>query len=290
MRFHPILTGLCCLLAGTSAFGGGRFDFPQISAEVNLRPEEVESIFLPAGNSGRLLSAREAQPLFNALPRDFSRGCHDMLPDYGPEAEVRATWAWSVRLLHAEKGGFGQSALLALRCTGHVPGIADTYSDERLAVLLSGQKTVLKLLALDKDCLNCEDLYHFEFVQRFQAENDYFAELTMAYTTENPFCDGGDIGKGARFVLVAIPSGAVALTFDKETYFNNHDDEDGDTETVCKSVVTYEREGASLLGVKARMACTENGKQNPPITVTQYRWNGAKGRFERNAAASTQNP
>lgn len=290
MRFHPILAGLCCLLAGTYAFGGGRFDLPQISTEVNLRPEEVQPIFMQGGNGARLLSAREAQPLISAFPADFRNGCREMVPDYGPEAEVKTSWAWSVRVLHAESGAFGQSAVLALRCTGHVPGIADTYSDERLAVLLSGQKTVLKLLALDKDCLNCEDLYHFEFVQRFQTENGYFAELTMAYTSQNPCCDGGDLGKGARFLLVAIPLGAAALTFDKETYFYNHDDEDGDTVTVCKSVVTYEREGASLLGVKTRMACTDNGEPEAPIPVTQYRWNGAKGRFERNEAASTKNP
>jgi hypothetical protein len=287
MRICVILAGLYCLLAGTPAFGGNRLDLPQVSAEVNLPLGQVESVFeMQPNKTGEALPARETYVLISSLPADFRNGCSDMTLDYGPQAAAQTTWAWSVRVLHAESGKFGQSALLAFRCTAHVPDV--TYSDERRAILLNGQKTTLKLLALDKDCDNCSDLYHFEFVQRFNTENGYFAELRLEHTTENPCCDGGDTDKGARFLLVTIPLEAVALSFDKETYFYNHDDQDGDTETECKSVVTYDREAGNLLGVNTQTSCTENGKPKPPVMVTRYRWDRTKERFESSAAASSQ--
>ena len=287
MRVYAILAGVCYLLAGTPALGSNRLNLPQISAEVNLTLGQVQAIFeMQPDKGGLLLAARETQILINSLPADFRAGCHDMVQDFGLQAAAQTTWAWSVTLLHTENGRSGQSALLAFRCTAHVPDV--TYSDERLALLLNGQKTVLKLLALDNDCTNCSDLYHLKFVQRFNAENGYFAELRLEHTTENPCCDGGDTDSGARLLLIAIPSGSVALSFDKETHFYNHDDQDGDTETECKSVVTYERESSSLLGVNTQTACTENGKPKPPVSVMRYRWDRAKERFEGSATTSSK--
>ena len=286
VRFHHILLGLGFLCAGTSAFAGDRLDLPQIAAEVDLPLGEIQSIFnLEVDENAQLLPARETQLLIDSLPEEFRDGCRQMVVDFGPQAASTTAWAWSVRRLHVESGKFGQSALLAFRCTVHVPDV--TYVDERLAILLNGAKTVLKLLALDKDCTNCTDLYQFRFSQRFDAESGYFAELNVDHTTQHPCCDGGDVENGTRFLLIAVPSGSITVSFDKETSFYNHDDEDGDTQTECRSSVAYERNGPTLQGLTTKTACRENGKFKPPVTIDHYLWDRNKEAFIKNESASS---
>jgi hypothetical protein len=79
--------------------------------------------------------------------------------------------------------------------------------------------------------------------------------------------------------MVAIPSAAVALTFDEETYSYSHDDENGDSETQYNSVVTYERNGDSLQGVASKTSCKENREVRRPTTVDHDLWNRSKEVF-----------
>lgn len=278
MRIYYVLIGACLVSTCTPAYGGSRLNLPQVSAEITLSPEEVRPIFEPhGGNEDRVLDGHFASYVIGSLPADLRNGCHDMVPDFGPAAAANTSWNWSVRLLHTE-GDKEQSALLALRCTVHVPDI--TFYDERLAALSNGKTIVLKLLPLEKDCTNCADVYHLKFVQRFDADNGYFAELRVEHTTENPCCDGGDIESGERLLLIALPSGVSVLALDAEEYRYSNDDADGDTETRCKAAVTYERDSAAKLrALAAETSCTENGKFAPSSKVTRYRWDRAKGRF-----------
>src|SRR5262249_6631990 len=191
MRASHTLLGLYLLLAGAPVFGGSRLNLPQVSAEVKLNPREVQSIFdLQADRNARALPGKLTQLIMDSLPASFLRGCQDMVVDFGPTAIPKTTWAWSGRVLHTEIDKSVQSALLALRCTVHVPDV--TYFDERFALLLNnGQESVLKLVALDKDCTDCTSLYHLEFRQRFGTDNGDLAELTVEHTTDHPCCDGG---------------------------------------------------------------------------------------------------
>ncbi len=75
------------------------------------------------------------------------------------------------------------------------------------------------------------------------------------------------------------------LAFEKETDDYNHDDENGDSQTVCKSVVSYERDSARLQVVSARIRCEANGKFVPPIQTRRFRWEPARKRFEESQMA-----
>src|SRR5215470_2072719 len=161
MRTPHTLLGLYFLFAGAPAFRGNRLNLPQVSAEVKLKQAEVQSVFdLRADKDAQALPGGLTQLIVDSLPTNFRNGCQDMVLDFGSDAIPKTTWAWSAMLLHTETNRSVQSALLTLRCTVHVPEV--TYFDERFALLLNnGQESVLKLVALDKDCTNCTTLYHF---------------------------------------------------------------------------------------------------------------------------------
>ena len=104
--------------------------------------------------------------------------------------------------------------------------------------------------------------------------------VPCAPTTDNPCCDGGDSRSAGKLLLVAVPEGATVLAFEKETDDYNRDDADGDTQTVCRSEVSYERDGEGrLLAINARKSCTENGKFVPPIKASRFEWNAGEKRF-----------
>lgn len=274
--FHLALVGLCFMLPG-AARAGERLNLPQVSAQIMLdRSAETEIDAMLQAGLEQPLSPRLANFLLESLPENVRNGCRDLVSDFGTESN--ATAEWSVRLLHAESAGTERSAVLALRCTLHVPDAV--FYDERPALLISSNQTVLKLLPLDADCTNCSDLFHLKFTQRFASQTGYLAELATEHSTDNPCCDGGDRTSGVKLFLIAVPGGEVALSFDKDTDDENHDDESGDTETVCTSEVAYQQNGDGLQAVTARSRCTENGKFKPPITTRRFVWDKGKKRFE----------
>ena len=145
------------LAASTNAASGSRLNLPQPSAEVPLNAADLKSILTPQnGKDEDLLAPQVTGFLMGSLPKEFRYACREMVPNFGSEAAAKTTWEWSVRRLHVEGNDIQQSALLALRCTVHVPDI--TYYDERPAVLLlNKEKAFLKLSPLAEDCTNCSD-------------------------------------------------------------------------------------------------------------------------------------
>lgn len=70
------------------------------------------------------------------------------------------------------------------------------------------------------------------------------------------------------------------LALDKVAEDDNHDDVDGDTQTVCTAAVTYEQTSAGLRAVAAQTRCEENGKFMPPVKTQRFACEPAKKRFE----------
>ena len=289
MRLHQTALFFFSLLIGSTTLASDRLNLPQLSADFAVNGTELQAIFQRDPNrDNQELPPQLAEAVLSSLSADFRNACHGMMPDFGAAAAAQSTWRWSVTLLHAESSPGVQNALLALRCTVHVPDV--TFYDERLAVYLSGSTRILKMVALDQDCTNCSDTYHLHFRQKFRNPSGYLAELSVEHTTENPCCDGGDTDSGERWVLIHVPSGANVLAFDKEAYHYNHDDQDGDTETNCKADVAYERDtAANLKAVRTKTGCTENGQFKAPETTARYIWDEAKCRFH-DTGASTPAP
>ena len=258
-----------------------RMNLPQVSGEVWLSAEarlELDSVW------GKWASDREyamtpsvSQRLLEALPAELRDGCREMLSDFEPAIKVERNLG--VRVLHAEGIADERTAILAFRCTVHIPEL--TAYDERPAVLVLHKGAgVLRLLPLAETCENCSDLYHVAYTQKFAAAGGYLAELKVEHTTDNPCCDGGDSHGGRDLLLVAVPEGAKVLTFEKDTDDYNHDDESEDTQTVCKSEVAYERDSNGyLLALNAQTNCTQNGKFAPPIKASRFEWNAGEKRF-----------
>jgi hypothetical protein len=279
---------LLLLLAACDGKAESRLNLPQITAEVRLKVEarsQLESMVDKWISDAAQAIAPEAwRPLLEAVP-ELRKGCREMLSDFEPMAKVSRDF--SVRVLHAEHVDEQRSAILTFRCTVHVPDVT-AYDERPATLLLKKESSVLKLLPVGKDCRNCADLYQVGYTQGFAAIDGYLAELNVEHSTDNPCCDGGDSSSGSNLLLVAVPEGAIVLAFEKDTDDYNHDDEGGDTQTVCTSKISYERDGkGDLHAIDARTSCSENGKVAPPVKASRFEWNAEEKRFlERGARSS----
>jgi len=258
-----------------------RLNLPQVAAEVRLNAEaklELDSMLEKwSGDPTQAIAPDAWRLLLESLPAELRNGCREMLSDF--ETMVKVDRDLSVRILYAERVNGERTAILAFRCTVHIPEV--TAYDERPAVLVSDKEgAVLRLVSLAEDCNNCSDLYHVGYSQKFAAAAGYLAELNVEHSTDNPCCDGGDSHGGSDLLLVAVPEGAKLLAFEKDTDDYNHDDEAGDAQTACRSEISYERDRQGRLqAIDARTSCTENGKSKPPIKATRFEWNVREKRF-----------
>jgi hypothetical protein len=258
-----------------------RMNLPQVAAEASVDAKtklQVDSAFDKwASDPEHAMTPDTARLLIEASPAELRNGCREMLSDF--ESMVRVDRNLSVRVLHAERVNEERTAVLAFRCTVHIPDV--TAYDERPAVLVSNRSvSILKLLPVANECKNCSDLYQVGYTQRFAVARGYMAELNVGHTTRNPCCDGGDDHEGSDLLLVAVPEGAKLLAFEKDTDDYNHDDENGDAQTVCKSEISYLRDSkGGLQAIDARTSCTVNGKFEPPIKASRFEWNASEKRF-----------
>jgi hypothetical protein len=105
--------------------------------------------------------------------------------------------------MYAEHVNGERTAILAFRCTVHIPDA--TAYDERPAVLVSDKEgAVLRFVSLAEECNNCSELYHVGYTQKFAAAAGYLAELRVDHSTDNPCCDGGDSHGGSDLLLLAL--------------------------------------------------------------------------------------
>lgn len=258
-----------------------RLNLPQVAVQVSLNAEarlKLDGVFEKwPGDPEHAMTPDIAGLLIEALPVELRNGCREMLSDFEPMTKVGRNL--SVRVLHAERVGEERTALLAFRCTVHIPDV--TAYDERPAVLvLHKDVSVLRLLAIADDCRNCTDLYLVGYTQRFAAAAGYLAELNVEHTSSNPCCDGGDSRSGSELRLVAVPEGTTVLTFEKDSDDISVDDENGDGQTVCNSEIVYERDSKGyLLAMNAQTRCTLNGKFEPPVKTSRFEWNAVEKRF-----------
>ncbi len=281
-RFVISTVGALLLFTVTAAARvESRVNLPQAAAEVRLNAEaklELDSMLEGwTGDATQAIAPGAWRLLLASLPAELRNGCRAMLSDF--ETMVKVDRDLSVRILYAERVNGERTAILAFRCTVHIPEV--TAYDERPAVLVSDKEgAVLRLVSLAEDCNNCSDLYHVGYSQKFAAAAGYLAELNVEHSTDNPCCDGGDSHGGSDLLLVAVPEGAKLLAFEKDTDDYNHDDEAGDAQTACRSEISYERDRQGRLqAIDARTSCTENGKSKPPIKATRFEWNVREKRF-----------
>ncbi len=263
-----------------------RLNLPQLAAQVSLNAEaklQLDGVFEKwAGDPEHAMTPEMAHFLIEALPAELRNGCREMLSDF--ESMVRVDRNLSVRVLHAERVNDERSAILAFRCSVHIPDVT-AYDERPVVLVLDKEGAVLRLVSVAEDCKNCSDLYHVGYTQRFAASAGYLAELSVEHSTSNPCCDGGDSHSGSDLLLVSVPEGAKVLAFEKETDDYNHDDENGDAQTVCESEISYQRDSkGGLQAIDARTSCTVNGKFAPPIKRSRFEWNAGEKRFlQRNA-------
>lgn len=274
-------------VAATAGVAGAesRLNLPQIAREVRLSAETRVAldgvIETWAGDGEHGIAPGVGRLLLGDLPAEMREGCREMLADF--EQMTKVNRDLSVRVLHAERVGEERTALVAFRCSVHIPDV--TAYDERPAVMVLGKDaSVLRLLALADDCRNCSDLYHVGYTQRFAGAAGYLAELKIEHTTDNPCCDGVDSHSGNELMLVTVPDGAVALMLDKDSDDMSADDSDpnGGGQTICKSEVLYERDGKGYVAaVTARTSCATDGKFEPPVKVNRFEWSAGEKRFLR---------
>jgi len=232
-----------------------------------------------AGSSPLVLHDESAAPLLDNLPQEFRDSCDAMMAGWGQYAE--RTPKWTVWVLFSLRHSEGMEAVLAFRCASASDGAQPFYYDERPAVVaLTPQSAWLNLIPLAEKSDN-GPLFHLEFSQAYSAVGARLAELRVHHSTDNPCCGGGVETSGDRMMTLDLSRGRQALAVDERTEVYSHDDENGDTETVCEGKISYLRDGAgNVESIGTETRCTENEKWLPEIKKRTFRWNTEAHRFD----------
>ncbi len=271
----------------SSGTADARLNLPQTQAQVTLPKttrKALEAVLSQTASPSGMASlpGETAAMLLQGLPIDFRNSCEEMVGYWFEEAEARKTARWTVRVLHVLRDAGPLRAVLAFRCWSNSTVYRTGY-DERPAVLsFRPDSAALAFVPLAKDCHNCSDLYHLELSQTFASEGSSLVELRVSHSTDNPCCDGGDRESGEQLLFLLLPEGQPVLTVDQLHEWDNHDDVDGDTQTICRAKMNYARDAAgNLQGVRTETRCTENGKPKAGIKKQNFHWSRAARRFEK---------
>jgi len=271
---------LCGLLLFVCLPAAARVNLPQRTAEVPLPAEARAALtaFLGQRAASPALPADLEQLLVDNLPAELRGACAEMIEHWGTVAE--GTARWSARALFRWEQAGRRTLLVAFRCGSSYADYA-SYYDERLGlVTLEAGRARLQLIPLAEDCDNCSDLYHLEFSGEFAVPPGTLAVLAMTYSSDNPCCDGPSQWRYEQLVYILLPEGKVALTLDRVTERYDHDDVDGDTEEICRSVITPRRGPAGqLAGLVAEIRC-EATAQPASVQVRRFAWQPATRRFQ----------
>jgi len=270
---------LLCVLCGSILV-------PLVEARLNL-PQRAQSVRLPeaAALSVRAYFGRPAavehglppqleQLLVDALPRDVRGACREMVENWGETA--KGTEEWRVRLLQQQ----ANRVWLVFRCGSRWPDYREYY-DERLGVLRLEVAT-LELVPLGPDSDNDADLYRLAFVEAVPLEGTEAGALRVTQSSDNPCCDGPTQSHRERLVLLADSPQGVGEVFSviirREEL--EHDDEAGDTETIYRAEVSYERNPDGQVSAVIVSFREEVNREPRRSGTLRYRWNPTVFRFE----------
>lgn len=264
--------------------GDYRLDLPQPDHQIKLPNESRTALETPlsgiTGGSAIVLSDETAETLMNGLPENFRDSCDTMLTSWG--ADVKSA-KWTTRVLFSLRHAGGIEAVLAFRCASGSNGLESYYDERPATVSLTPDAATLSFIPLAKECENCSDLYRVEFSQAFAAVGARLAELRVYHSTENPCCGGGDDESGNRLVTIDLSRGKQALSLDETTEWDSHDDsvDDGDTQTVCNTKVSYLHDDAgNVESILSETRCTKNKTPLPEVKKQTFRWNSETHRYD----------
>lgn len=217
--------------------------------------------------------------LVDELPKETRNACREIVEHWGTVAE--GTARWTTRWLDSVREGGRLTVAFVYRCGSTYPEYAKTYYDERLGVLtLEPGSASLGLVPVGEDCDNCSHLYHVQFSQALPLAGGHLFELVVSNSSDNPCCDGPSQWREERLLYLLLPEGQPALTFDRVSEHYYHDDEEGDSETICRGEARFARDPAGrLTEIVAETRCHENDKPKPPAT-RRYLWNPASRQFD----------
>jgi hypothetical protein len=278
-----LAAGLVLVPPGAEA----RMNLPQRRQVVTLREDAAHAV--------RAYFAQRAQPelappieqlLTSSLPADFRQACADVTEGWG--SEVAGSEVWRVRLLSWQP----RQAWLTFRCGSRRSDLSQYY-DERLAVL-HFDPTRLVFLPIGEDYENDTTLFHVEFGARLTLENGEALAFRVASSNDNPCCGGPEAISEERLMLFADSPQGIRKLLSLLTHrqHDSHDDVDGDTQTLYRADVTFEKDSqARVTSVVAAFReeekdVTWNGSVAKYHTRSQRtgtlrcRWNPARFQFE----------
>ncbi len=215
--------------------------------------------------------------LLTSLPDGFGAACGEIITHWGTIAE--GTARWTVQPLQVERTGLTPSLLLAFRCGSTYPGYAQYY-DERLALLtFDASGGSLRFIPFAKDCDNCSDLYHVEFLHVLAVDLGTLWELRVASSTDNPCCDGPEQESKESLYYFLFPEGRLVFSLERAHETFSHNVVDGDWEERCQSQPGYERDpDGYLTAINLETRCRITGE--PELVLRQrYAWDRAARGF-----------
>ncbi len=271
LRAYPFLA---LLLAPRGA--EARLNLPQRALVVPLSAEAANVArrnFVRTTSQAKLPA--DLQRLFIAnLPRELRGACAGLMETWGNT--LSGTEEWSVRALSREP----TSVWLAFRCRTRFPDWKQYY-DERLAAFRP-EAGVLEFFPLGPDAENDSSLYHVEFAESIVLEGVEGEAFRVTSTTDNPCCGGPTAISEERLVIYIRTTQGFkeALSVLTRREENDHDDVDGDTDTVYSAEVKYERDSkGKVASVVANFREAVNGKRRRTGRLS-YRWAPTTFRFE----------
>ncbi len=262
------------LLVSTRA--EARLNLPQRALVVTLRKEAAAAVrdYFARAGADRELTPPIQELILDSLPRDLQGACAGLMESWGNT--LSGTEVWRVHVLSQQP----KQVWLGFRCGTRFPDWLQYY-DERLAALRLDAAT-LEFLPLGPDSEGDADLYHLEFVEPLALEGGEASVFRVTVDSDNPCCGGPtQVSEEKLMVFVESPHGSnealSVLTRRKE---DDHDDVEGDTETVYRARASFEPDTKGwVTSVVATFREEVNGKLQRSGTL-RYRWDPASRKFE----------
>jgi len=129
--------------------------------------------------------------LTSALPKEYRKGCTEMVAEWGETA--RRTEMLLPRPLYlATMPDSTRHVVLAYTCFSSAPTYGDRFYDERLAALTIGRAgSTLVMLPLARDCNACSELSHLGLQDdTLQIGGAPAFTITSGVSNDNPCCGG----------------------------------------------------------------------------------------------------
>jgi hypothetical protein len=281
--FNYILITL--LIPVTNIVGGSKL--PQVKATSVITGKDhlhLKSYFEAQTHLPNPFNDSIGMLLLKYLPKEYKKGCKDMIATWGTETINSSETA--VKLLHlVNYSKNNQQILLVYTCFSSAKEYGDKYYDERLAVLhVDSATSSITMIPHDKECNNCTELSQIGLYEdTLKINNSPAISIIIGKTNENPCCGSTDKIEEISIKYFTTDPEAfkeqLTLVVSSEETFHNDQDEDS-TVVQKNDIETIRDKVGNIISIILSTETIINGS-NAKRGMVKYGWNRKRKAFEK---------